>query len=64
MSGAVLCGQAVHVSAKSTKITVGRQPPAKPAAEPHVELIRDGDVITGIEVTCGCGQVLKLRCVY
>jgi len=27
-------------------------------------LRRDGDVVTGIRVQCGCGRVLELNCVY
>jgi hypothetical protein len=34
------------------------------AAEPRVELIRDGDVIQAIDVTCTCGKRIRLRCIY
>ncbi len=31
---------------------------------PHIELVREGDVIQAIDVTCTCGQKIRLRCVY
>lgn len=34
------------------------------AAEPQVELIRDGEAVRAIEVTCTCGKKIRLRCVY
>ncbi|MFP6766204.1 MAG: hypothetical protein VB858_21405 [Planctomycetaceae bacterium] len=30
----------------------------------QVNLIREGDVIREIEVTCSCGEVLRLNCQY
>ncbi|MCA9228373.1 MAG: hypothetical protein KDA47_22295 [Planctomycetales bacterium] len=33
-------------------------------AEPRVELVRDGDQIVAIDVTCGCGQTHRLVCEY
>jgi hypothetical protein len=32
--------------------------------EPRVELIRRGDEVEAIEVICGCGERIRLRCVY
>jgi hypothetical protein len=39
---------------------------AKPeaCAKPQVTLQRNGDIVTGIRVQCGCGQVIELNCVY
>jgi len=34
------------------------------ACAPHIELVREGDVIQAIDVTCTCGQKIRLRCVY
>jgi hypothetical protein len=33
-------------------------------AKPAVTLQRTGDVVTGIRVQCGCGQVIELNCTY
>jgi hypothetical protein len=44
-------------------------PPAPPAgncagAAPAITLQRNGDVVTGIRVQCGCGDVIELNCLY
>jgi hypothetical protein len=39
-------------------------PRAGRTGEPHVELVREGDVVRAIDVTCTCGQRLRLRCLY
>jgi hypothetical protein len=38
--------------------------PHAPAAVPQIELIREGDVIRAIEVTCTCGEKIRLHCEY
>jgi hypothetical protein len=32
--------------------------------KPQVSLLRDGEVITGIQVHCACGEVITLDCLY
>ncbi|MER3415400.1 MAG: hypothetical protein C4297_04190 [Gemmataceae bacterium] len=32
--------------------------------EPQVEVIRKGDVVEAIQITCTCGKKTVLRCVY
>ena len=39
-------------------------PGAHPEAQPTVELIRAGNVIRAIDVTCTCGRRIRLRCHY
>lgn len=34
------------------------------ATEPRVELVREGDIVRAIDVTCECGRQLRLRCIY
>ncbi len=34
------------------------------STEPHIELVREGDVVRAIDITCACGQHFRLRCVY
>jgi len=56
----------------SLSIPGGPKPPAAAAparAEhdhglPTVQLQREGDKITGIQITCSCGGLIKLDCVY
>jgi hypothetical protein len=33
-------------------------------AKPGVTLKREGDVVTGIRIQCGCGRVTELTCIY
>lgn len=37
---------------------------AEACAKPVVTLQRNGDVISGIRIQCGCGQVVDLACVF
>jgi hypothetical protein len=32
--------------------------------EPKINLVREGGVVRAIEVTCSCGQVIRIRCDY
>ncbi len=52
--------------AAKSAATVPRGPGAAPdaCAKPIVTLQREGDVVTGIRIQCGCGQVVDLTCVY
>jgi hypothetical protein len=38
--------------------------PAKACATPSVTLQKQGEVVSGIRIECGCGQVIELACVY
>jgi hypothetical protein len=33
-------------------------------SKPVVTLRRDGEIVSGIRIQCGCGQVVELSCVY
>ena len=55
-------GRKVLVSAEAAAVVIPR--PEAHACAPKIDLIRDGDVIQAIDVTCGCGQRIRLRCVY
>ena len=58
---ALVPGASVRVSEEAAPVGPARH---AHAAEPRVELVRDGDVIRAIDVTCGCGRRIRLRCVY
>lgn len=60
-SGTVVRGTRVRVSSDSARVGV---PGQEPAAEPRIEIIRNGDVIQAIDIHCGCGQHLRLHCLY
>jgi hypothetical protein len=57
---AVVPGQYVRL-AGAARVAV---PGAESAAQPVVELLREGDVVRAIDITCACGQHIRLRCVY
>jgi hypothetical protein len=40
------------------------EPTAKACAKPSVTLQRQGEVVSGIRIECGCGQVIELACSY
>jgi hypothetical protein len=51
----------VHLTGEMARIG----PPAQlPGFEPRVEIIREGDEVRAIDVTCPCGQRVRLQCVY
>lgn len=58
---AVIPGSCVRVSEETTPVGTPRH---LPVGTPHLELIREGDVIRAIDVTCSCGQRIRLRCTY
>ena len=38
--------------------------PAQACGRPSVQLQRQGEVVSGIRIECGCGQVIELACTY
>lgn len=57
---AVIPGQCVRLSDETAPVLV----PRRGGVEPRVELIRSGDKIRAIDITCSCGQRIRLRCDY
>jgi len=37
--------------------------PAAPA-EPHVEVVKEGDKVVRLVVTCACGERVEIECLY
>ncbi len=52
-----------HVT-RSVGASLGNACAAHEQAAPHIELIRDGDVVQAIDVTCSCGATIRLWCSY
>jgi hypothetical protein len=42
----------------------GAEQPVKVCGRPSVTLQRQGEVVSGIRIECGCGQVIELACAY
>ena len=57
----IVPGRYVRLGGDAARILIGR--PDTPG-EPRIELIRSGDVIQAIDVTCTCGHRVRLRCNY
>jgi hypothetical protein len=51
----------VRLGGEATPIPACR---AGTETEPQVQLIREGDVIVAIDLTCSCGRRVRLCCVY
>lgn len=60
--GAVVRAARIHVSGEAVRI--GAPVPEAFSGEPVVELVRNGDVIQTIEITCPCGERINIRCEY
>lgn len=60
-AGTVVRGTCVRVSSDMARVGV---PGQEPVAEPRIEIIRSGDVIQAIDILCGCGQHIRLHCLY
>ena len=58
---AVITAEHVHVTDEPAR--VGR-PQGSTKRELQVELIREGDIVRAIDITCSCGERIRLRCDY
>jgi hypothetical protein len=54
----------VEEGSASVMIVPPRSSSTPHACTPQIQLIRDGNVIQAIDVTCTCGQKIRLRCQY
>lgn len=61
MARGALSGQPVRVIVETTPVKI---PTRCDAAKPLIEVIRDGDIVQAIDVTCTCGKKIRLRCTY
>ncbi|MCS6864653.1 MAG: hypothetical protein RMJ56_17635 [Gemmataceae bacterium] len=61
--GGVIPAARVRLSPESVR--VGPPRPATAAErEPQLKVIRDGDVVRAIQITCTCGQQMIIQCEY
>lgn len=61
-AGAVVAAGLVRVSADPVRVGVPRA--AGGRGEPTVQLIREDGVIRAIDVTCPCGERIRVVCEY
>lgn len=38
--------------------------PDQTPPEPAIELVRTGEVVRAIDIVCGCGQHIRVHCLY
>ena len=57
----VVPGPFVRITGETARVAI---PGQEDKSQPRVELVRQGDVVQAIEITCTCGQRIRLRCVY
>lgn len=57
----VIAARAVRLAAEPVRIRIPGQPAP---AEPDVQVLRNGDEVEAIEVTCTCGKHIRLDCVF
>ena len=57
----VVPGRHVRLSEQTVPVAAGRH--GHPS-QPVIQLVRDGDVVRAIDITCGCGQRIRVRCLY
>lgn len=50
----------VRVTAEAVRVGA----PKAASAEPQVQVVRDGDLVRAIEVTCPCGACVRIVCEY
>jgi hypothetical protein len=62
-SGPIVAGSRVVVSGEAVRIGPPKPDTPEPG-EPSVQLVREDGVVRAIDVTCGCGARIRIRCEY
>jgi hypothetical protein len=60
-SGRVVSAQRVRDSGQRVRVPV---PGHEACAEPVIEVVRQGDVVVAIDITCPCGRSFRVVCDY
>lgn len=53
--------ESIVPGADQKKVVIG---PRKDCPTPEIQLIKNGDIIESIEVTCRCGETIRIECQY
>lgn len=61
MSRSVVPGHRVVQTSELARVGI---PHTHAGGQTNVELIRDGDVVKAIDVTCSCGEKIRIWCSY
>ncbi|HZU35173.1 MAG TPA: hypothetical protein VFA18_04670 [Gemmataceae bacterium] len=57
----VVPGRCVRFTGEAARVPI---PGHNGHHEPQIALVRQGDTIQAIDITCSCGQRIRLNCVY
>lgn len=63
LARAVVVGRHVHLSEEMAHVGKPR-PATAERRDPRVEVIREGNLVRGVEVICACGERVRLRFDY
>ncbi len=63
-SGKIISAQHVRFAHRNPKHAHDSAAAPSGQTESKITLIKAGDTVTAIEVTCGCGAVIRLDCLY
>jgi hypothetical protein len=70
-SGNVIAGRNVTIfdphapkPAAATNVPAKDPSPAPAKPDARVRLIKEGDIVTAIEIRCACGELIHLDCEY
>ncbi|AWM37377.1 hypothetical protein [Gemmata obscuriglobus] len=56
--------RAARVRVTGEPVRIGAPAPTGGGHEPTVRVVREGDLIQALEVTCTCGERIRIRCEY
>lgn len=59
---AVVAANRVQVAAQAVRVGQARAEAER--SEPTIELVRDGEVVRAMDITCSCGEHIIVRCDY
>lgn len=60
----VLPGHRVIQTTETARVGSSHVHPRTVGGQPKVELVRDGDIVKAIDVTCSCGEQIRIWCSY
>jgi hypothetical protein len=53
-----------RIRVADTHVRVGAPIAHQPHGEPKIQLIREDGIVRAIDVICGCGERIRVRCDY
>jgi hypothetical protein len=56
--------RAGRVQVSEEVVRIGAPPSEEKPGEPTVRIVREGDAVQALEVTCSCGERIRIRCEY